>query len=239
MQMIRRLCITCLTFVALLAVRPVAAQPVHQDRGTADRDEYNPNAQLGSTGVYAGLVMAPADPRANPVRLLVYIPPVRADSLCVDLISYDGQYTGRFRFTPPSTSDWFILNLPTQWGRRLREYGTESLAPLAHLAAVCSNEDEKGLSVPAGWGEVPRTLRLRVLVNPQAGADWVFTDWSVPASRPAACQLLDYVPRVAYGYSCDVDPPASYGASELRIVQMDGPNPFKPIPVPVWVPRGR
>jgi hypothetical protein len=233
-SVVRSLSVLWLTCSALLVRSPATAQEVLPDTGIADVDRYDPVVQFGAYSVYVGLTVFPAAARADPARLLIYLPPVAADSLCVEIVSNDGHIRGRFRYRRPLAVGWRILILPTT-NDSLRRSETERLAPLAHLGHRCTGE--RGVSVPAGWGSLRPNLRLRLLLNPE-NVDWVFASWRGDGRREFPCRLIPYVNRVAYRYSCDLGSPATHGVAELRIQQMDGRTPLRPIYVRIWVPDG-
>jgi len=224
-----------LSCAALLAatVRPAHAQPFAADTPVVDLERYTSQVQVGSTGVSVGLMTGSAEPSADPVRLSVYLPPSGADSLCIHLVSRDGRYEGRFRFPRPRHAGRLTLRLPTRQADRLRAYGPERLAALAHVSPTCSLAKE--LYVLSEWGTTPSPHRLRLLLNPEP-AHTVNIEVAGD-SIPKPCARIDATGTTAFDHVCVVDvSPAISGEHQLRVLQRYFDRFLAPVPLRVWVP---
>lgn len=213
--MIRRFCLAIFTVVACLAARPATAQPVFGDTVIVELDTVYRDVQLGNEGVLVGLRVTEKDSTADPTRLLIYLPPFSGQGLCVELVSENSLYHGRFRYTRYDSAGWQILTIPTQHGDLLRSYRTHRLAALAHLSPTC--EGDPGEVLPTGWGAVPRAFLLSLFVNPQL-VNEVTAEWR--GMRPRLCTELDPSRAVLLRYQCDLPaPPGRPGIRQIRILQ--------------------
>jgi hypothetical protein len=224
-----------LLFVALLVIGstgPALAQrTVAADTGVADYEYYHP-PQVGSHGVFVGLVSATSDRAADPVRLFVYVPPQGADSVCVDLVSRNGYYGGRFRFVRPAAGGMRTLLLPTRFARELRGLGPGRLAPLVHVSPTCSGNRE--VTLVAGWGEGASARRLRLLLNP---GEVVEVRVQAPGGV-STCARINETATTAYNHACNVAVSGAGGYVPLTILARTFAGPRQPIRVRLWVPDG-
>lgn len=228
-----RLILLCSPLLALALALPVHTQPGAL-AGVADYEHYSPERPVGSPGVFVGMVTAAATGRAaDPLRISVYVPPRGGDSLCVDLVSRDGQYDGRFRFPRPRTAGRHTLTLPTVYAGPLRAIGPARLAPMAHVSRKCSDTPE--LSVPAEWGSAIAPHHLRVLLNPDESL--IHAEVRVGNSRRGfPCARISEPDTTTWEYACEVDVSTARGESELVIMQQTFGGFPDPVVVRVWVP---
>ena len=231
----RRVCLLCSAVLSLVtATSTLSQEPVAQDTGVVLYERYSDTVRVGSPSVFVGLVTAPSG-SADPLRLTVFTPPRGADSLCIDLVSDNGWYEGRFGFPRPRSAGRHTVRLPTRLADTLRRYGPHRLAALAYLSRTCSGEQEVILA--AGWNPNASPHRLRILLKP--------TDVEEVHVRPGGterlfpCTRLREPRQVSFDYTCAVDLSAVRGEHTLSILQRPPIGPrLPPVVVRIWVPDG-
>lgn len=230
----RRPFLSCTILLAFLAAGPGSTQdPVPQEPLVVRYIHYRDTVPVGSPNVLVG--MATSGASANTREITVFIPPRAPDSLCIDLISDNGNIYAGFSQQRPRYAGRHSISLPERLADSLRAFGPARLALLAHLSRNCS-DDLRELIVPAGWGTGSSPHQLRLLLNP-------YTVFYVDvrtrdADPPSRCTRLRHARQLAYDYVCEVDVSAFTGYRTLTVIRALRTGGYRFLVVPIWVPDG-
>lgn len=219
----------CFILITLGVTSADAQVVVRVDTAFTDHDQYG-DVPVGARGILVGFMAITNDASTDPLRISIYVPPQGADSLCLHLISRDGRYAGRFRVPRPRAAGWLTLVLRTQHAEQVRRYGTDRLAPLAHVSRTCSRDRET--TVPAGWGRTLSPHQLRLFLNPGDVREAM-----IRTHRTTACRGISEIDGISYNHRCDMNfSPGGY--ADLRIWRRTRSGVWLRDSVRIWTPDG-
>jgi hypothetical protein len=230
----RRVFLFCTALLAFLAAGPGSTQDPAQEPLVVRYIRYRDTVPVGSPNTLVGL--ATSGTPENTREITVFVPPRAPDSLCINLISDNGNVKAGFSQRRPRYPGPHPITLPASLADSLREFGTPRIALLAHLSRTCS-DDRRELIVPVGWGAGSSPHRLRLLLNPYTVARAEVT--TSEAYPPAPCTRLRLARQLAYDYACEVDVSNFTGYRTLTVTRVPLTGPYRFSPVAIWVPDVR
>ncbi len=202
------------------------------------RESFTPSVKVsGATrvGVMSGDPMAPVAPG----RFAVLVPrSVKSGTLCIRIVSADGQYEARITqaLPPDSARGPQPLEFDTSYpealkGRRASDLAIE--ATLAAPSATCDAHD--GRVLVASWEPTVSDRDFWVVVN-SGQLRTELTARIGASSRTFPCEPVAAPRKVAFDQRCRVTLAADERPVDLRIVRRRLGNVLAPIPVPMRWP---
>jgi hypothetical protein len=202
------------------------------------RESFTPSVRVsGATrvGVMSGDPMAPV----TPGQFAVLVPgSATAGTLCIRILSADGQYEARISqaLPPDSARGSRVLRFNTSYpealqGRRASDLAIE--ATLASPGATCDGRD--GRVLVASWEPTVSDRDFWVVVN-SGQLRTELTARIGASTRTFACEPVAAARKVAFDQRCRVTLAANERAADLRIVRRRLGNILTPIPVPMSWP---
>lgn len=217
----RAIVLVCSVVLVVLSGRAFAQSPVPLPPDDF-REAYSTvqSRDIKTTGkmpdILVGIAYASAGGSFDPKAMTLTMPGRTGTNLCVLMLTRDGRYSARARYSAASlvTKQGAIApQWPSHYDQALRAYAKEDVAIQTFTADVCDTDKAKTfLPIGLGSGGGP----LVVFVNsPDSRVRAKAIESDADKSPPTLCREVEQSPRIGYTHRCDI--PAAGKANRLVI----------------------
>jgi len=211
--------------LGMLLISYAGADPVQLSKNDF-HERYIENVNI-SGSIRAGVMFQSAASQVKPEELFVDIGTNPGATLCVRIISIDGQYEADFEYPIKKENQGLIqFTLPTSKGDVVASYAPDHLAVLAEVKKDCSQK--KARFAPAAWGR-PDNNTVKVFLN--SGVEKTLLKIKNKEGKyiKLNCSKMQYEKLTAYDVECVISNAAEYDLSTTKVLRKNFDNFIKPI----------
>jgi hypothetical protein len=166
-------------------------------------DHFTQDVPVSGT-LLKGALLGPTGHKVDLSQLRVYIPDSHSKTMCVQLASRDGRYTGRFQYDiGGSTPGQYSLLISSQWKSQIDLYKTDELAVLVMFKEDCTPLRPRESIGVASWGTSTDNRHVTLLLNASRLDARVFVP-GAGGGKIYDCRELQPPPFTAFDTECQV-----------------------------------